>query len=97
MPNAVKVEAIRKAGQKLKAEDGPITYLRNVQKLLEDVKLSTMALTLLGIPTVGSHNDSVDGHLDNIKGGIEHLGAAAGQLEQAAKNWERSDQPWVVK
>jgi hypothetical protein len=97
MANKVDVEAIRKAGQKLDAADGPITYLQNVQKLLAGVKLSSMALTLFGMPTVNAHNDSVDGHVENLKTGIEHLHKAAAQLEQSAKNWEKSDQPWVVK
>jgi TctA family transporter len=97
MANKVDVEAIRKAGQKLDAADGPITYLQNVQKLLEGVKLSSMALTLFGVSTVSAHNDSVDGHVKNIKTGVEHLHKAAAQLEQSAKNWEKSDQPWVVK
>ena len=97
MANVVHVDAIRKASTMLKAGDGPIQYLRNVEKTLEGIKLSTFALTFLGFPTVHAHNDSVDNHLDNVKGGIEHLGKAADQLEQAAKNWEKSDQPWVVK
>ena len=97
MANKVDVDAIRKAGQKLDAADGPITYLENVQKLLEGVKLPAQALTFLGMPTVNAHNDSVDGHVDNVKTGIEHLHKAAAQLEQSAKNWEKSDQPWVVK
>ena len=39
MANKVDVDAIRKAGTKLAAPDGPIQYLRNVQALLESVKL----------------------------------------------------------
>lgn len=97
MPNHVDVDAIRKASKKLDAPDGPIQYLRNVQKLLENVKLSSMALTIFGGATVAAHNASVDGHLNNVKTGIDHLHKAAEQLEQAAKNWEKSDQPWVVK
>ncbi|RKR89914.1 hypothetical protein BDK92_4274 [Micromonospora pisi] len=97
MANKVDVDAIRKAGQKLGAADGPIAYLQNVQKLLEGVKLSGQALTFFGMPTVEAHNDSVDGHVDNLKTGIEHLRSAAARLEQSAKNWEKSDQPWVVK
>ncbi|WP_229402642.1 hypothetical protein [Micromonospora okii] len=97
MANKVDVDAIRKAAQRLDAADGPIQYLRNVQALLEDVKLPSGALTLFGGPTVAAHNDAVDGHLDNVKKGVEHLRRAAEQLEQTAKNWEKSDQPWVVK
>ncbi|MEV5818982.1 hypothetical protein ABUL04_26850 [Micromonospora harpali] len=97
MANKVDVEAIRKAGRKLDAPDGPIQYLRNVQALLESVKLPSGSLTFLGGATVDAHNASVDGHLENVKTGVEHLHRAAEQLEQTAKNWEKSDQPWVVK
>ncbi|MEU8022143.1 MULTISPECIES: hypothetical protein [Micromonospora] len=97
MANKVDVDAIRKAGRKLDAPDGPIQYLRNVQSLLESVKLPEGSLTLFGGATVDAHNASVDGHLENVKTGIEHLHRAAEQLEQTAKNWEKSDQPWVVK
>ncbi|MEU1685392.1 hypothetical protein [Micromonospora sp. NPDC005707] len=97
MANKVDVDAIRKASKKLDAPDGPIQYLRNVQSLLESVKLPDGALTLFGGATVQAHNASVDGHLKNVKTGIEHLHKAAEQLEQTAKNWEKSDQPWVVK
>jgi len=97
MPNHVDVEAIRKAATMMGADDGPIAFLRNVQTLLEDVPLDSMSLTLLGVGVVGRHNASVDGHLANIKGGIEHLKTASEKLGQAADNWERSDQPWVVK
>ncbi|MFU8852261.1 hypothetical protein ACNAW0_14935 [Micromonospora sp. SL1-18] len=97
MVNKVDVDAIRKAGRMLDAPDGPIQYLRNVQTLLERVKLPGGALSLFGHPTVARHNASVDGHLDNVKTGIEHLHKAAEQLEQSAKNWEKSDQSWVVR
>ncbi|MCX4474660.1 hypothetical protein C5N14_14410 [Micromonospora sp. MW-13] len=97
MANKVDVDAIRKASKKLDAPDGPIQYLRNVQALLESVKLPSGALTLFGGTTVAAHNASVDGHLENVKTGITHLHKAAEQLEQTAKNWEKSDQPWVVK
>ncbi|MFE9652632.1 hypothetical protein [Micromonospora sp. NPDC006431] len=97
MANKVDVDAIRKASKLLDAPDGPIQYLRNVQALLEEVKLPGGALSLFGHGTVAQHNASVDGHLDNVKTGIDHLHKAAEQLEQSAKNWEKSDQPWVVK
>jgi len=97
MANTVDVEAIRKAGRRLAAADGPIAYLQNARERLDGVKLSSTALTILGMSTVTAHNASVDGHLDNLRTGIDHLRRAAEQLEQAAKNWEKSDQPWVVK
>ena len=97
MANKVDIDAIRKAGRMLAAPDGPGAYLRNVEELLSDIKLSSTALTLFGMTTVSTHNESVDGHLENVKSGVQHLRNAAEQLEQAAKNWEKSDQPWVVK
>ncbi|MGC4893728.1 hypothetical protein [Micromonospora sp. DT31] len=97
MANTVDVEAIRKASRMLKAPDGPMQYLRNVQELLAEVELPSGSLSWFGNGAVERHNASVGGHLDNMRTGVEHLGRAAEQLEQTARNWEKSDQPWVVK
>ncbi|MGW5078609.1 hypothetical protein [Micromonospora echinospora] len=97
MPNTVDVDAIRKASRMLDAPDGPIQYLRNVEALLAEVKLPGSALSWFGTGAVERHNAAVDGHLDNVRTGVEHLRKADAQLEQSAKNWEKSDQPWVVK
>ena len=85
MANVVDVDAIRKAGQKLAAADGPMAYLRNAQRALEGVKLSGMSMTLLGLSAVSAHNDAVDGHLDNLK--HRHRAPAEGrrQPEQSAQ------------
>ncbi|MEH0970354.1 hypothetical protein V6U77_04350 [Micromonospora sp. CPCC 205546] len=97
MANTVDVGAIRGAGKKLAAEDGPKAFLRNAKEKLDEVKLSGMSMTVLGIGTVGRHNAVIDEHVDNLSKGIEHLQRAADNLEQTASNWEKSDQPWVVK
>lgn len=97
MANTVDVDAIRTAARRLDAPDGPIQYLRNVQSLLEQVTLSPGALSLFGHGTVAAHNAAVDGHVDNVRTGAAHLHRAAEQLERSARNWEKSDQPWVVR
>ncbi|MEU6072897.1 hypothetical protein [Micromonospora sp. NPDC047074] len=97
MANKVDVGAIEGAAKKLAAEDGPKAFLRNAKEKLDQVKLSGMCMTLLGIGTVNRHNAVIDEHVDNLTTGIEHLQKAADNLKKTAANWEKSDQPWVVK
>ncbi|MGK5518779.1 hypothetical protein ACSNN9_05420 [Micromonospora sp. URMC 107] len=97
MANTVDVGAIRDAAKKLAAEDGPKAFLRNAKEKLDEVKLSGMSMTILGIGAVGRHNAVIDEHVDNLSKGVEHLQRAADNLQQTASNWEKSDQPWVVK
>jgi len=97
MANTVDVDAIRGASKKLAAEDGPKAFLRNAKEKLDEVKLSGLSMTILGIGAVGRHNAVIDEHVDNLTSGIEHLQKAASNLDKTASNWEKSDQPWVVK
>ncbi|SCG18716.1 hypothetical protein GA0070610_5067 [Micromonospora echinofusca] len=97
MANTVDVGAIRDASKKLAAEDGPKAFLRNAKEKLDEVKLSSLSMTILGIGAVGRHNAVIDEHVDNLSKGVEHLQKAADNLQQTASNWEKSDQPWVVK
>ncbi|WP_433389419.1 hypothetical protein [Micromonospora sp. KLBMP9576] len=97
MANTVDVGAIRGAAKKLAAEDGPKAFLRNAKEKLDEVQLSGLSMTVLGISAVSRHNAVIDEHVDNLRTGIEHLQKAADNLEKTAANWEKSDQPWVVK
>jgi hypothetical protein len=93
----VNVPALRDAAKKLAAPDGPIAYLENAAKKLQDAKLSSMAFTILGMATVRAHNEAAQKHHDNVQGGTELMRKASEQLTKVADNWAKSDQPWVVK
>jgi hypothetical protein len=97
MGDVVKVSALRAAATAMEAEGGPITYLENAKDKLEQAHLGMMSLSVLGISTVNAHNNALAEHVDNLKGGIGHLHAAAEALRTSASNWDKSDQPWVVK
>jgi hypothetical protein len=93
----VEPAAIRDVAKKIAAEDGPGTFLRNAAKKLEDAKLSGGALTFLGGSTVRAHNAAAEKHRENLATGADHLKKVAEALNAVAGNWEKSDQPWVVK
>jgi hypothetical protein len=93
----VDVAALRAAAKALVADGGPITFLQNAQAQLQSAYLGSWGLTVLGMPAAGAHDDALRVHQENLKGGIAHLRDAADKLNTAASNWERSDQPWVVK
>ena len=93
----VNVPALRDAAKKLAAPDGPIAYLANAAKKLEEAKLSSTAFTLIGMATVRAHNEAAQKHHDNVQGGADLMRRASEQLTQVADNWAKSDQPWVIK
>jgi uncharacterized protein YukE len=90
-------DAIRELAKKISADDGPAAFLRNAAKKLDSVKLSGGALTFMGSSTVQAHNDAAEKHRHNVATGVEHLQKVAEALRTVAANWEKSDQPWVVK
>lgn len=89
--------AIRDVAKKMAADDGPRAFLKNAAKKLEDAKLPSGALTFLGGDAVQAHNNAAEKHRDNLATGAEHLKKIAEALNGIAANWEKSDQPWVVK
>ena len=93
----VEPAVIRDVAKKLRADDGPRSYLLNAAKKLADAKLPDGALTMLGHGTVSAHNKAAQKHQDNLATGAEHLTKMADALDAVAANWEKSDQPWVVK
>jgi uncharacterized protein YukE len=97
MADVVDPEAIREVAKKLGADDGPRMYLLNAAKELADAKLPGGALTFLGGDAVDAHNEAANKHRQNLEKGAEHLTKMAKALNGVAANWEKSDQPWVVK
>lgn len=93
----VDIDAIRGVAKKFEAANGPAAYLRNAAQKLEDAKLSHGALTLIGDSTVDAHNEAAEQHRDNLATGADHMSRVAQALYAVAANWEKSDQPWVVK
>jgi hypothetical protein len=94
----VEPAALRKAAAELIEARGAITFLENAKAVLDEIAgLSGVALTVLGSSTVDSHNAVARVHRDNIAGGIEHLRKVSENLKLTADNWEKSDQPWVVR
>jgi len=93
----VEPAAIRDVAKKLRADDGPRSYLLNAAKKLADAKMPGGALTILGHATVEAHNNAAEKHRDNLATGAAHLTKMADALDAVAANWEKSDQPWVVR
>ncbi|WP_412542212.1 hypothetical protein R8Z50_06725 [Longispora sp. K20-0274] len=97
--STVDVAGIKAAAAALIGDDGAINFLKHGKKELEDARLGSMSLSLFGLwaGAVDAHNAAVDAHIENLKGGIEKLEEVAGKLNLVANNWNKSDQPWVVK
>jgi hypothetical protein len=89
--------AIREVARKFAAEDGPRAFLKNAAKKLGDARLPEFALTFMGTGTVHAHNDVADRHRDNLTTGAHHLTAVSEALFAVAANWDKSDQPWVIR